>query len=111
VVILAGGTGNPYCTTDTAAALRATELGCDVLLKATKVDGIYSADPAKDPNATRYESITYDQAIENHLKIMDATAFTLCRENKMPIVVYSLNETGNTIKAAKGEPVGTVVVE
>ncbi len=109
VVILAGGTGNPYCTTDTAAALRATELGCDVLLKATKVDGIYDADPAKDPKATRFERITYDQAIESHLKVMDATAFTLCRENKMPIVVYSLKEPGNTIKAAKGEPVGTIV--
>jgi len=109
VVILAGGTGNPYCTTDTAAALRATELNCDVLLKATKVDGIYSADPVKDPTAKRYERITYKEALNQDLRVMDATAFTLCRENHMPIIVYSLKEGGNTLKAVRGQPVGTVV--
>ncbi len=109
VVILAGGTGNPYCTTDTAAALRATELNCDVLLKATKVDGIYSADPFTDASAERYETLTFGEAIAKNLQVMDATAFTLCRENKMPIKVYSLKEPGNTLKAVRGKPVGTLV--
>lgn len=109
VVILAGGTGNPYFTTDTAAALRATELGCNVLFKATKVDGIYTADPMKDSTATRYDKLTYQEAIERNLKVMDATAFTLCRENNLPIMVYSIKEPGNTLKAIKGKAVGTVV--
>ena len=109
VVILAGGTGNPYCTTDTAAALRATELNCDVLLKATKVDGIYSADPAKDPTAKRYERLTYKEALDQELRVMDATAFTLCRENDMPIIVYSFREPGTTLRVVRGEPVGTIV--
>lgn len=109
VIVLAGGTGNPYFTTDTAAALRATELGCNVLLKATKVDGVYSADPVKDPDAKRYEALTFTQAINEGLRVMDATAFTLCRENKLPVVVFSLKEQGNALRAIKGEPIGTVV--
>ncbi len=109
IVILAGGTGNPYFTTDTAAALRATELGCNVLLKATKVDGIYTADPMKDPKATRYDKLGYKEAIEKNLKVMDATAFTLCRENNLPIMVYSIKDSGNTLLAVKGKQVGTLV--
>ena len=109
VVILAGGTGNPYCTTDTAAALRAVELGCAVVLKATKVDGVYTADPVKEPSAMKYDRLTFGQALRENLRVMDATAFTLCRENGVPIVVYSLKTPGNTIKAATGKTVGTVV--
>lgn len=109
VVILAGGTGNPNCTTDTAAAFRAVELGCKVVLKATKVDGIYTDDPVKNPNAMRYTTITYTQAIRENLQIMDTTAFTLCRENKLPIIVYSLKTPGNSIKAATGKQIGTLV--
>ncbi len=109
VVILAGGTGNPYYTTDTAAALRAVELDCKAVLKATKVDGIYTEDPVKNPNAIRYDKITYDQAIRENLQIMDMTAFTMCRENKLPIVIYSLKTPGNTLKVIKGEPIGTRV--
>ncbi len=109
VVILAGGTGNPYCTTDTAAALRAIELDCKAILKATKVDGIYTADPVKNPNAMRYERISYSQAIREHLRVMDATAFTMCQENNIPIIVYSLKVPGNTIKAATGKTIGTIV--
>jgi len=109
VVILAGGTGNPYFTTDTAAALRATELGCNIFLKATKVDGIYNCDPLKDEKAQRYPRLTYTQALRDNLRIIDATAFALCRENKMPIVVYSYRVAGNTLRAIKGEAVGTVV--
>lgn len=109
VIILVGGTGNPYFTTDTAAALRATELGCDVLLKATKVDGIYSADPIQNPDAEKYESLTFKDALNRDLKVMDATAFTLCRENNLPIKVFSLKETGNTLKAIRGESIGTLV--
>ncbi len=109
VVILAGGTGNPYFTTDTAAALRATELGCHVLLKGTKVDGIYSADPQVEPQAKRYDRITYLRAIQENLRVMDATAFTLCQENNMPIIVYLLKKPGNTLSVIKGEPLGTIV--
>ncbi|MCL2001491.1 MAG: UMP kinase [Planctomycetes bacterium] len=109
VVILAGGTGNPYCTTDTAAALRAVELDCKAILKATKVDGIYTADPLKYPNAMRYERISYSQAIREHLRIMDSTAFTMCQENNIPIVVYSLKIPGNTLKAITGKAIGTIV--
>ncbi len=109
VVILAGGTGNPYFTTDTAASLRAVELDCDALFKGTKVDGIYTADPAKDPSAKKYETITYDMCLEQNLKIMDATAFTMCRENALPIVVYSINEKGATLSAIKGNKIGTTV--
>ncbi|MDR3077268.1 MAG: UMP kinase [Planctomycetota bacterium] len=109
VVILAGGTGNPYCTTDSAAALRSAELGCAAILKATKVDGIYTADPMKNPNAMRYDRIGYSQAIREELRVMDSTAFTMCRENRIPIIVYSMKIPGNTIKAATGQPVGTLV--
>jgi uridylate kinase len=109
VVILAGGTGNPYCTTDTAAALRCIELDCRVILKATKVDGIYTEDPVRNPNAMKYDRITYSQAIRENLRVMDMTAFTMCEEHNIPIVVYSLKTAGNTIKAASGKAVGTVV--
>ncbi len=109
VIILAGGTGNPYFTTDTAASLRAIELDCDALFKGTKVDGIYTADPAKDPTAKKYESLTYDMCLEQNLKIMDATAFTMCRENSLPIVVYSIREKGSTLSAVKGNKIGTTV--
>ncbi|MBP5233975.1 MAG: UMP kinase [Planctomycetes bacterium] len=109
IVILAGGTGNPYFTTDTAASLRAVELGCEVLLKATKVDGIYTADPMKDPSARKYETLTYNECLEQNLKVMDATAFTMCRENKLPIVVYSIRQPGATMQAVKGEKIGTLV--
>ncbi len=109
IVILAGGTGNPYFTTDTAASLRAVELGCEVLLKATKVDGIYTADPLKDPNARKYETLTYNECLEQNLRVMDATAFTMCRENKLPIVVYSIRQPGATMQAVKGEKIGTLV--
>lgn len=109
VVILAGGTGNPYCTTDSAAALRAIELDCRAVLKATKVDGIYTEDPEKNPDAMRYETISYTQAIRENLRIMDSTAFTMCRENNMPIIVYSLKVPGNTLKVAAGKAIGTRV--
>lgn len=109
VVILAGGTGNPYFTTDTAAALRATELNCDVLIKATKVDGIYSDDPVKNPDAKRYEHISYKQALNEDLKVMDATAFTLCRENALPIYVCDIRENSNLLRVIKGETIGTLV--
>lgn len=109
VIILAGGTGNPYCTTDSAAALRAIELDCKAILKATKVDGIYTADPLKHPDAKKYDRVSYEQAIREHLKIMDANAFTMCEEHHIPIIVYSMKTPGNTIKAARGEHVGTLV--
>ena len=109
VVILAGGTGNPYFTTDTAAALRAVELGCDVFLKGTKVDGIYTADPKKDPNARKYDTLTYDTCLKENLKVMDATAFTMCRENRLPILVFSMAQKGAVLQAALGEKIGTIV--
>ncbi len=109
VVILAGGTGNPYFTTDTAASLRAVELDCDVLLKGTKVDGIYTADPEKDPNAKKYTTLTYDRCLQENLKVMDATAFTLCRENNLPIIVFSMKTKGAALQAAQGEKIGTLV--
>jgi uridylate kinase len=111
VVVIAAGTGNPYFTTDTAAALRAMEMRADVLLKATQVDGVYSADPKKKADAERYESITYQQVLERGLKIMDAAAISLCMENRMPIVVFSLAKPGNILRAARGEPIGTTVKE
>jgi uridylate kinase len=110
VLILAGGTGNPYFTTDTAAALRATELSVDVFLKATKVDGIYTADPMKDPTAERIEQIGYAEALDRDLRVMDRTAFTLCMENDMPIMVFNLFEEGNLERAVRGEDIGTWVV-
>ena len=109
VVIIAGGTGNPFFTTDTASALRAVEIEADVLLKGTRVDGVYTADPEKDPNAVKYETLTFDEAYSKNLKIMDMTAFTLCRENNMPILVFDMNTEGNLMKVVKGENIGTVV--
>lgn len=109
VVILAGGTGNPYFTTDTAAALRAVELGCDVLLKGTKVDGIYTADPKKNPDARKYERLTYNTCLMENLQVMDATAFTMCRENNLPIMVFSMAEKGALLTAAQGGKIGTLV--
>lgn len=109
VVILAAGTGNPFFTTDTCAALRATELECDILLKATKVDGVYTADPKIDPSAQRYDTLTFTEAIEKNLKIMDMTALTMCRENGIPVLVFDFKKPGNIAKAITGQPVGTIV--
>jgi len=109
VVIFGAGTGNPYFTTDTAAALRATEIGADVILKGTKVDGIYSADPMTHPEAIRYDVVSYEDALSKNLRIMDATAFTLCRENHIPIVVFKLLEPGNLKRLLTGENIGTTV--
>jgi uridylate kinase len=111
IVIVAAGTGNPYFTTDTAAALRAMEMKADVLLKATQVDGVYSADPKKDKTASRFETISYHQVLSEGLKIMDAAAISLCQENRLPIVVFSLAQPGNITRAARGEPIGTTVKE
>ena len=110
VVILAGGTGNPYFTTDTAAALRATELGVDAIFKATKVDGVYSADPKKDKTATKYARLTFGEALQKDLRVMDRTAFTLCMENDMPIMVFDMFVEGNLERAVRGEDIGTWVV-
>jgi uridylate kinase len=109
VVIISGGTGNPYFTTDTASALRGIEIAADIMLKGTRVDGIYSADPEKSPTATKFEKLTYDEAYEKRLKIMDLTAFTLCKENNLPMYVFNMNEKGNLLKALKGENIGTLV--
>ena len=109
VVIIAGGTGNPYFTTDTASTLRAIEMQADVILKGTRVDGVYTADPEKDATATKYSSLTYDEALSKKLKIMDLTAFALCQENKMPIYVFDMNTKGNLQKVVKGEHIGTIV--
>ena len=109
VVIFAAGTGNPYFTTDTAAALRAMEIKAEVILKGTKVDGIYTADPVLDPNATMYDSISYLQVLERQLKVMDSTAISLCMDNKLPIVVFNLVEPGNIRRVVLGETVGTTV--
>lgn len=109
IVIIAGGTGNPYFTTDTASTLRAIEMKADVILKGTRVDGVYTSDPEKDPTATKYSSLTYDEALSKKLKIMDLTAFALCQENKMPIYVFDMNTQGNLQKVVKGEHIGTIV--
>ena len=109
IVIFAAGTGNPFFTTDTAAALRGVEIGAEIVLKATKVDGIYTADPKKDPNATRYSDITFDEAINKNLGVMDATAFALCRDQKMPIKVFSIFKEGGLMRVVKGEDEGTLV--
>lgn len=109
VVIFVAGTGNPFFSTDTTAALRANEMGADVILKATKVDGIYTADPMKDPNAKRYSNITYVEALTQRLKVMDATAFSLCMDNKMPIIVFDMNKPQNILKVVLGEEIGTLV--
>ena len=109
VVVFAAGTGNPYFTTDTAAALRAMEIKADVILKGTKVDGIYTADPVRFPEATRYERVSYLQVLQERLQVMDATAISLCMDNKLPIIVFDLNTPGNIRRAIMGEPVGTIV--
>jgi uridylate kinase len=109
VVICAGGTGNPYFTTDSAAALRALELTCDVLLKATNVDGIYDKDPNKHKDAKKYSSLSYQEALEKHLQVMDQAAFSLCQEQKLPIVVFNFFKDGALLKAASGDKIGTVV--
>lgn len=109
VVIFGGGTGNPYFTTDTAATLRAVEINADVILKGTRVDGIYSADPEKDSNAVKYETISFKEVYEKGLNVMDMTAFTLSKENKLPILVFDMNIPGNLVKVVSGEQVGTLV--
>ena len=109
VVIFGAGTGNPYFTTDTAGSLRAIEIQADVILKGTRVDGIYTADPEKDPCATKYNSISFSDCIQKNLKVMDMTAFTLCMENKLPIIVFDMNVAGNLLKIMQGEEVGTLV--
>lgn len=109
VVIIAGGTGNPFFTTDTAAALRAIEIHADVLLKGTRVDGVYTADPEKDPNATKFHSLTFDEAYSKGLNIMDMTAFTLCSENKMPVIVFDVHKAGNLQKILSGNNCGTLI--
>lgn len=109
VVIFGAGTGNPYFTTDSAAALRAIEINADVVLKGTRVDGIYTADPEKDANATKYQQITFKEVYDKGLNVMDMTAFTLCEENQLPIIVFDMNKTGNFMKIAKGDEIGTLV--
>src|SRR3954471_7699381 len=111
VVIFGAGTGNPFFTTDTAAALRAMEIGADVLLKATKVDGIYDKDPKKYPDARRYETVTFTDALQKDLNVMDATAFALCRDNEMRIIVFDMTTRGNIHRVVCGEPVGTTIVK
>lgn len=109
VCILSGGTGNPFFTTDTASALRAVEIGADVLLKGTRVDGVYDSDPEKNSNAVRFKQISFDEAIDRRLKVMDSTAFTMCRDNNMPIIVFNMNVRGNLMKAVSGDDIGTLV--
>jgi len=109
VVVFAAGTGNPFFTTDTTAALRAVEVGADVLLKASKVDGIYSADPKLDPTANRLQELTYMEFLSQELRVMDATAVTMCREHDVPIIVFDMTTPGNILRAVSGEPIGTVV--
>lgn len=109
VVVLAGGTGNPFFTTDTCAALRATELDCEVVLKATKVDGVYSADPKKDKTATRYESLTFAEAIQKRLKVMDMTALAMCQEQSLPVLVFDFKKPGNIRRVISGASVGTLI--
>ena len=109
VVIIGSGTGNPFFTTDTASTLRAIEIKADVILKGTRVDGVYTADPEKDPTATKYETLTFADALSKKLKIMDLTAFALCEENNLPIYVFDMNQPGNLLKVVKGEAIGTLV--
>lgn len=109
IVIFGAGTGNPYFTTDTAGSLRAIEIKADVILKGTRVDGIYTADPEKNPDATKYDAISFKECIDKNLKIMDMTAFTLCMENKLPIIVFDMNKPGNLLKVVNGDSVGTLV--
>ena len=109
VAIIAGGTGNPFFTTDTGSALRGIEVGADVMLKGTRVDGIYTADPEKDPTATKFDEITYDEVYTRGLKVMDLTTTALCKENRLPIIVFNMDENGNLAKVLAGEPIGTLV--
>lgn len=109
VCILSGGTGNPFFTTDTAAALRAVETGADVLLKGTRVDGVYTADPEKDTEAKKFDTISFEEVIVRRLKIMDATAFTMCRDNNMPVIVFDMNKKGNLLKLIEGGKTGTLI--
>jgi uridylate kinase len=109
VVIFAAGTGNPYFTTDSAAALRANEIGADIILKGTRVDGIYTADPEKDPTATKFDQLTFAKVISMGLSVMDMTAFTLCQENNLPIIVFDINDDRNLVRIVKGDKVGTLV--
>ena len=109
VVIFGAGTGNPYFTTDTAGSLRAIEMKADVILKGTRVDGVYDADPEKNPNAKKFDTISFQDCISKNLKVMDMTAFTLCMENKLPIIVFDMNQAGNLLKIVQGESVGTLV--
>jgi len=109
VCILSGGTGNPFFTTDTAAALRAVEIGADVLLKGTRVDGVYTSDPEKDPDSRKFDNISFEEVIDRRLKVMDSTAFTMCRENNMPIVVFNMNKPGNLLKVVNGAEIGTLI--
>jgi uridylate kinase len=109
IAIFAAGTGNPFFTTDSAAALRAIEIGADLLLKATKVDGVYSADPKKDSNAQRFEQLTYDQVIERKLAVMDTAAIALCRDHKIPLRIFDMTLEGNLMRILRGEPIGTLV--
>jgi uridylate kinase len=109
IVLFAAGTGNPFFTTDSAAALRAIEIGADLLLKATKVDGIYTADPKRDPTARRYEHVSYNQVIENRLEVMDTAAIALCRDHRMPLRIYDMTVPGNLMRLMHGEHIGTLV--
>jgi len=111
VVIFGAGTGNPYFTTDTAAALRATEIEADVILKGTRVDGIYDSDPEKNPKAKKYDKIKYSEALKKKLSVMDLTAFTLCQENHLPIIVFDVNKKGNLKKVLDGKKIGTIVTD
>ncbi len=111
VVIIGGGTGNPYFTTDTASSLIAIEIKADVMLKGTRVDGVYTADPEKDKNAVKYKTLTFDEAYKKGLKIMDLTAFTLCKENNMPVLVFDMNTKGNLEKVLKNTSLGTLVTQ
>ncbi|HNW88255.1 MAG TPA: UMP kinase [Bacteroidales bacterium] len=109
IVIISGGTGNPFFTTDTAAVLRALEINADIILKGTRVDGIYTADPEKYPDAKKFDTLTFEEAYEKNLKIMDMTAFTLCKDNNMPVIVFDMNTEGNLKKIILGETIGTIV--
>ena len=109
VVILVGGTGNPYVTTDTGSSLRGIELEVDVMLKGTRVDGVYTADPEKDPTAVKYEEITFDEVYNNNIKVIDLTAITMCRDNNLPVYVFNMDKVGNLRKVIDGEPIGTLI--
>ena len=109
IVIFSGGTGNPYFTTDTASTLRAVEMEADVMLKGTRVDGVYTSDPEKDPEAEKYDELTFNEALQKELRILDLTAFTMCKENKLPIIVFNMNEKGNLKRLISGEKVGTLI--